>query len=126
MDLTILLIGIILSSTLINSVIFTVMATIYADKIGRRKILIIYAASMSISGIIYFVTITHIYLTIAALVGTIILLVLKQARFFLYSKLYYHKPSKNKKKEIHFLPCTTWLEHLQCLQEFYYPACPTS
>ncbi|MGN6615338.1 MAG: MFS transporter [Candidatus Nitrosocosmicus sp.] len=65
------LIGIILTSTLINSVIFTLLATIYADKIGRKKILIAYAGLMSISGIIFFVSNNYILLIISALVGTI-------------------------------------------------------
>ena len=64
-------IGLILSSTLINSVIFTLIATIYADKIGRKKILIIYAALMSFSGIIFFVSNNYVLLIISALIGTI-------------------------------------------------------
>lgn len=66
-----LLIGLILSSTLINSIIFTFMATIYADRIGRKKILIIYAVLMTISGIIFFISNNYIFLIISALVGTI-------------------------------------------------------
>src|SRR4051794_17508798 len=65
------LIGLILTSTLFNSVIFTLIATIYADKIGRKKILIVYAALMSISGIIFFVSNNYILLIISALIGTI-------------------------------------------------------
>ena len=34
-------IGLILTATLINSVIFTLIASFYADRIGRRKILIL-------------------------------------------------------------------------------------
>jgi MFS family permease len=64
-------IGLILSSTLINSVIFTLIATIYADRIGRKKILIIYAALMSFSGIIFFVSNNYVLLIISALIGTI-------------------------------------------------------
>ena len=52
------LIGLILTFTLINSVIFTFLATIYADRIGRKKILIVYAGLMSISGITFFLAIT--------------------------------------------------------------------
>jgi MFS family permease len=66
-----LLIGIILSSTLINSIIFTLIVTLYADRIGRRKILIIYASLMSISGIIFFVSNNYILLIVSALIGTI-------------------------------------------------------
>jgi MFS family permease len=65
------LIGLILTSTLINSVIFTSLATIYANKIGRKKILIIYAALMCISGIIFYVSNNYILLIISALIGTI-------------------------------------------------------
>ena len=65
------LIGLILTSTLINSVIFTLLATIYADKIGRKKILIVYAALMCISGIIFFVSNNYVLLIISALIGTI-------------------------------------------------------
>jgi len=65
------LIGLILTFTLINSVIFTLLATIYADKIGRKKILIVYAGLMSISGIIFFVSNNYILLIISALIGTI-------------------------------------------------------
>ena len=36
-------IGLILTTTLVNSVIFTLIASFYADRIGRRKILIAYA-----------------------------------------------------------------------------------
>ncbi|HXS59792.1 MAG TPA: MFS transporter, partial [Candidatus Sulfopaludibacter sp.] len=64
-------IGLILSCTLINSVIFTLIATIYADQIGRKKILIIYAFLMSISGIIFFVSNNYVLLIISALIGTI-------------------------------------------------------
>ena len=35
-----LLIGFILTTTLLNSVIFTLIASFYADKIGRRKFLL--------------------------------------------------------------------------------------
>ena len=64
-------IGLILTSTLINSVIFTLIASFYADRIGRRKILIMYAALMSLSGLIFFITTNYIALIISALIGTI-------------------------------------------------------
>ena len=65
------LIGLILTSTLINSVIFTLVASFYADRIGRRKMLIIYALLMAISGVIFFVTSNYIALIVAGLIGTI-------------------------------------------------------
>ncbi len=64
-------IGLILTTTLINSVIFTLIASFYADRIGRRKILIVYAALMSLSGAIFFVTTNYIALIVSALIGTI-------------------------------------------------------
>lgn len=65
------LIGFVLTTTLINSVIFTLFASFYADRIGRRKILIIYAALLSVSGTIFLITENYIVLIIAALIGTI-------------------------------------------------------
>jgi MFS family permease len=65
------LIGIILTSTLINSVIFTLVASFYADRIGRKKMLVIYAILMAISGVIFFVTYNYIALVAACLIGTI-------------------------------------------------------
>ena len=64
-------IGLILTATLINSVIFTLIASFYADRIGRRKILILYAALMSISGVIFFITTNYIALIASALIGKI-------------------------------------------------------
>lgn len=66
-----LLIGLILTTTLLNSVIFTLIASFYADKIGRRKFLLIYAALMSISGLIFAISENYIALIIAAFIGTI-------------------------------------------------------
>ncbi|MGC2570861.1 MAG: MFS transporter [Candidatus Nitrosopolaris sp.] len=65
------LIGLILTCTLINSVIFTVVTSFYADRIGRKKMLIIYAILMATSGIIFFVTSNYIALIAACLIGTI-------------------------------------------------------
>ncbi len=64
-------IGLILTATLVNSVIFTLIASFYADRVGRRKILILYAALMSLSGLIFFLTTNYIALIISALIGTI-------------------------------------------------------
>jgi MFS family permease len=66
-----LYIGIILTVTLLNSVIFTLIASFYADRIGRRKVLIVYSAFMSISGLVFFVTSNYMALIISAFVGTI-------------------------------------------------------
>lgn len=66
-----ILIGIILTATLVNSVFFNLFSSIYADKIGRRKILVLFATLMIVSSIIFFVTDNYVALIIAALVGTI-------------------------------------------------------
>ena len=66
-----ILIGVVLTATLVNSVFFNLFSSAYADRIGRRKILVIYAVLMIISSIIFFVTDNYVALIIAALVGTI-------------------------------------------------------
>jgi MFS family permease len=66
-----LYIGFILTATLLNSVIFTLIASFYADRIGRRKVLITYSALMSVSGLVFFVTSNYIALIISAFIGTI-------------------------------------------------------
>ena len=66
-----ILIGIILSVTLINSIIFTLFASFYADRIGRRNTLLLYTIMMSVSGAIFFVTENPLALIIAALIGTL-------------------------------------------------------
>jgi MFS family permease len=65
------LIGLILTATLVNSVLFSLLASFYADRIGRRRILIIYAALMSVSGAIFVSTDNYVVLIIAALIGTL-------------------------------------------------------
>ena len=65
------LIGLILTTTLLNSVIFTLVASFYADKMGRRKFLLLYAALMSVSGFIFTISENYFALIIAAFIGTI-------------------------------------------------------
>src|SRR5918911_4777777 len=64
-------IGFILTATLINSVVFTLIASFYADRIGRRKVLIVYSALMSASGLVFFATSNYMALIISAFIGTI-------------------------------------------------------
>jgi MFS family permease len=64
-------VGLILSTSLINGILFNVIASYYADKLGRRNLLIIYSLLMFASGIIFFVTDNYIALIFAAFVGTI-------------------------------------------------------
>lgn len=66
-----ILIGAILSATLVNSVIFTMLASFYADRFGRRRILTLYAVMMAVSGIIFLITDNYIALIIAAFIGTV-------------------------------------------------------
>ena len=66
-----LLIGLVLTATLLNSVIFTLIASFYADRMGRRRTLVVYAALMSISGAIFVTMENHVMLIIAAFIGTI-------------------------------------------------------
>src|SRR5918996_1196416 len=65
------LIGLILTTTLLNSVVFTLVASLYADKIGRRKFLLLYAVLMSVSGFIFAASENYFALIIATFVGTI-------------------------------------------------------
>ena len=66
-----ILIGAILSITLLNSVFFTLFASFYADRFGRKKILVSYAVLMAVAGIIFLLTDNYVALIIAALIGTI-------------------------------------------------------
>ncbi|MDE1724773.1 MAG: MFS transporter [Thaumarchaeota archaeon] len=66
-----ILIGLVLTATLVNSVFFNLFSSAYADKFGRKKILALYAALMIVSAIIFFVTDNYVALIIAALIGTI-------------------------------------------------------
>jgi len=64
-------IGLVLTATLVNSVFFNLFSSAYADKIGRKNTLILFAVLMIVSSVIFFVTDNYVALVIAALVGTI-------------------------------------------------------
>ncbi len=64
-------IGLVLTATLVDSVIFNLISGAYADKFGRKKMLVLYAILMIASAIIFFVTNNYVALIIAALIGTI-------------------------------------------------------
>ncbi len=66
-----ILVGVVLTATLVNSVIFNIISSVYADKIGRRKFLILYAVLMVISATVFFLTNNYVALIMAALIGTI-------------------------------------------------------
>jgi MFS family permease len=64
-------VGLILSTSLINSIFFNLLASFYADRLGRRRLLVIYSLLMFLSGIIFFVTDNYTALIVAAFIGTI-------------------------------------------------------
>ncbi len=64
-------VGLILSTSLLNGILFNVIASYYADRLGRRNLLIIYSLLMFSSGIIFFATDNYIALIVAAFIGTI-------------------------------------------------------
>ena len=64
-------IGLILTASLVNSIILTLIASFYADRIGRRKVLIMYSTLMSLSGAIFFITSNYVTLILSALIGTV-------------------------------------------------------
>lgn len=66
-----LLIGFILSATLVNSIIFNLFSYFFADRISRKKVLIIYASLMEVSGCVFLTTENYLALIIAAFIGTI-------------------------------------------------------
>ncbi|MGI0056959.1 MAG: MFS transporter [Nitrosarchaeum sp.] len=66
-----ILIGFILSATLVNSIIFNLFSSFFADHIGRKKVLIIYALLMAVSGCVFLFTENYFALIIAAFIGTI-------------------------------------------------------
>lgn len=64
-------IGIILMATLANGILLTLLSSFFADRWGRRKMLIIFGALMSISGLVFFFSENYVALILAALIGTI-------------------------------------------------------
>lgn len=64
-------IGIILTATLVSAAAFTILASFLERKIGRKKMLILFAMLMSIAGSIFMLTTNFVALLIAALIGTI-------------------------------------------------------
>lgn len=66
-----ILIGVILTSTLVNGIIFNLVSGAFADRIGRRKLLTIYGILMMCSSMIFFETNNYVALIVAALIGTI-------------------------------------------------------
>jgi len=63
--------GIIITATLVSSSFFTLFASLYADRIGRRKTLMLFSGLMAIAGLIFAFTTDYYLLLIAALIGLI-------------------------------------------------------
>jgi len=66
-----LLIGAVLSATLLGSAAFTTFVSVYADKLGRRRVLVALALLMGTSGVIFAITTDTIALFVAAIIGTL-------------------------------------------------------
>ena len=64
-------IGIILTATLLSGAAFTALASVAERKIGRRRMLMLFAALMSLAGVIFGITEEYVALLFAALIGTI-------------------------------------------------------
>jgi MFS family permease len=94
----ILQIGILLGSTLVNSVIFTLFASFYADRIGRRKVLVIYASLMAVSGLIFTFTDNYFLLVFAAFIGTINVTGSETGAFLTIEQAILPQTIRNKKK----------------------------
>jgi MFS family permease len=65
------MIGVVLSATLLGGASFTVFCSLYADRLGRRRMLLSLALLMALSGVIFFVTTERALLLVAAIIGTL-------------------------------------------------------
>ena len=63
--------GIIITATLVSGSFFTLFASLFADRIGRKKTLVLFSGLMSISGTIFAFTTDFYLLMLAALIGFI-------------------------------------------------------
>jgi MFS family permease len=66
-----IMIGVVLSATLLGGASFTIFCSLYADRIGRRKMLIFLALLMAASGVVFFLTENRTFLLIASIIGTL-------------------------------------------------------
>ncbi len=65
------LIGILISAILVSGALFTIVGSVFADRIGRKKFLILFAALMALSGLVYALTTNMILLILGTLIGTL-------------------------------------------------------
>ncbi len=63
--------GIIVSLILVSGLVTTILSSIYADRVGRRRFLFIVGVMMAITGLIYALTTNPILLILGALTGTL-------------------------------------------------------
>ena len=66
-----LMVGAILSATLLGSAAFTVLVSVYADRLGRKRLLIVLSLLMALSGLTFALTTDYYVLLLAAIVGTL-------------------------------------------------------
>ncbi len=66
-----LMVGAVLSATLLGSAAFTVFVSVYADRLGRKRLLIVLSFLMAVSGLTFAVTTDYYVLILAAIVGTL-------------------------------------------------------
>ena len=64
-------IGLFMTLTLLGDVVISLLLTLIADSLGRRRILLLGAASMAISGAVFATTSNYIALLLAAIIGVI-------------------------------------------------------
>lgn len=69
-ELNVVLDGAIFSTIMLSGAIFTVVGSLYADRIGRRRYLVLLALLMGISGLVYAATTNLILVIVASLIGT--------------------------------------------------------
>lgn len=64
-------IGLFMTLTLLGDVVISLLLTLVADALGRRRILLLGAVSMAVSGAVFATTINYVALLLAAIVGVI-------------------------------------------------------
>lgn len=64
-------IGTVLTATLASSAAFTILTSILERRIGRKRLLVLFAALMSLAGGIFVISTNYIALLFAALIGTL-------------------------------------------------------
>jgi len=64
-------IGVILAGALLGGAMFTILASLLERRLGRRGMLILLAALMSVAGSVFLLTTNFVALLVAALIGTI-------------------------------------------------------